>query len=107
MTLLRIVVILDEVENKGKQIMAIKKARTINGCGTAILYDATGKSILMCNDTPNAIAVAFREHPEAHSVKDMFLEHPKEFGRPQHLRVHYLDRFNTDLTIEKANIRYY
>jgi hypothetical protein len=38
-------------------------------------------------------------------VKDMFLEHPKEWGKPYHLREHYEERFNTDLTIEQANIR--
>lgn len=85
--------------------MAIKKPGTINGCGHAILYDKEGIPILICNDTPNAIAVAFREYPEAYSVKDMFLEHPKEWGKPYHLREHYEERFNTDLTIEQANIR--
>ena len=47
-------------------------------------------------------------------VKELFDNDPftiekltKEWGKPYHLREHYEERFNTDLTIEHANIIIY
>ena len=38
---------------------------SINPCGTATLYDSRNRRIARTLDTPNSLAVAFREFPNA------------------------------------------
>jgi hypothetical protein len=76
----------------------------INACGLAKLYDKKGNLVLNCLDTPNAIAVAFREYPKCYRVVGAWGV-PEQFGKKQEFRADYKSRFNTDMTAESAGIR--